>query len=92
MLVLSRREEESIHIGSEIEITILSVANGRVKLGIRAPNDVRVLRSELEIKKVPRSRRTGDDTSPLHAVERNAAADRVTRPSARVRKPSLACR
>ena len=36
MLVLSRKMEESIMIGSKIEVTVLSVANGRVKLGIRA--------------------------------------------------------
>jgi carbon storage regulator len=48
MLVLSRKMEESIMIGSKIEVTVLSVANGRVKLGIRAPKDVRVLRGELQ--------------------------------------------
>jgi carbon storage regulator len=47
MLVLSRKMEESIFIGPDIEVTVLSVANGRVKLGIRAPQDVRVLRGEL---------------------------------------------
>jgi carbon storage regulator len=48
MLVLSRKSEQSIQIGSDIVVTVLSVANGRVKLGIRAPGNVRVLRGELE--------------------------------------------
>jgi carbon storage regulator len=48
MLVLSRKSEQTIQIGPDIEVTVLSVANGRVKLGIRAPEHVRVLRGELK--------------------------------------------
>ena len=48
MLVLSRKAGESIHIGSEIFITVVSIANGRVKLGFEAPDHVRILRSELK--------------------------------------------
>jgi carbon storage regulator CsrA len=47
MLVLSRKSDDSIVIGSEIEVTVLSVNNNRVKLGIRAPGHVRIVRSEL---------------------------------------------
>jgi carbon storage regulator len=47
MLVLSRKTDDSIVIGSEIEVTVLAVNNNRVKLGIRAPGHVRVVRSEL---------------------------------------------
>ena len=47
MLVLSRKTEESIFIGSDIRVTVLSVANGRVKLGIHAPRSKRILRGEL---------------------------------------------
>jgi carbon storage regulator len=48
MLVLSRKRDESVVIGDNIEVTVLSVGNGRVKLGIRAPRTVSVLRGELE--------------------------------------------
>ena len=47
MLVLTRRKQESIHIGSDIEITILEVEGDRVKLGIQAPKASTILRSEL---------------------------------------------
>lgn len=48
MLVLARRVGESIHIGNDIIIEIESFENGnRVKIGINAPKDLRILRSEL---------------------------------------------
>jgi carbon storage regulator len=48
MLVLSRKLGEKIHIGSDIIITVVSVDSNRVRLGFEAPDDVRILRSELE--------------------------------------------
>ena len=47
MLVLSRKKNESIMIGNEIEITVLACEGNSVKLGIDAPEQVRVLRREL---------------------------------------------
>ena len=47
MLVLSRRENSSIKIGSDVTVTVLSLQRHRVRLGIEAPKDVRVLRDEL---------------------------------------------
>jgi carbon storage regulator CsrA len=48
MLVLSRKLGESIQIDSNIRVVVVSVANGRTKLGIDAPDHIRILRSELE--------------------------------------------
>ncbi len=48
MLVLSRKLGESIQIDSNIRVVVVSVANGRAKLGIDAPDHIRILRSELE--------------------------------------------
>jgi len=48
MLVLSRRESERIKLGDAIVITVVQVAGDRVRLGIDAPSDIRVLRGELE--------------------------------------------
>ncbi len=50
MLVLSRKAHDSVIIGDEIEIRILSVAGDTVKLGIEAPADVSVHRSEVYVK------------------------------------------
>lgn len=47
MLSLTRRKGERITIGSDIEVTVLSVAGNRVRLGIRAPRQMPIYRAEL---------------------------------------------
>jgi len=47
MLVLSRRLGEEIVIDSTITVAVLGIQGSRVRLGIRADPDVRILRSEL---------------------------------------------
>ncbi len=47
MLVLSRKKNESIMIGDHIEVKILSVDGDQVKLGIVAPKNIKVHRSEI---------------------------------------------
>lgn len=47
MLVLSRKIGEVICIGDEIEVVVLSVKGGRVKLGFAGPRDVTIRRGEL---------------------------------------------
>lgn len=47
MLVLTRKPEQSIMIGADIEITILEVRGEQVRVGIRAPREVTVHRKEV---------------------------------------------
>ncbi|MBI4213665.1 MAG: carbon storage regulator [Chloroflexi bacterium] len=47
MLVLSRRVSESIQIGEGILVSIVRIEGDRVRVGITAPSDIRVVRSEL---------------------------------------------
>lgn len=47
MLVLSRKVDESIVIGPDITITVLRVDGGKVRLGVEAPKNIKVLRREL---------------------------------------------
>lgn len=47
MLVLARKLDESIIIGDNISIKVISIDKGVVKLGIDAPRDVDIIRSEL---------------------------------------------
>jgi carbon storage regulator len=47
MLILSRKIEESIVIGDSITIKILGIHEGQVKIGIEAPKEVKVYRSEV---------------------------------------------
>jgi len=48
MLVLSRKVREKIKLGDSITLTIVKVSGDKVRLGIEAPADVKVLRDELE--------------------------------------------
>ena len=47
MLVVTRKTEESVIIADNIEIVVLEVNKDRVKLGITAPKDVKIIRNEL---------------------------------------------
>lgn len=47
MLVVSRRKNESILIGDNIELTVTQIENGTVKIAIDAPKNITILRKEL---------------------------------------------
>ena len=47
MLVLSRRKDESIMIGDDVEITIVDIRGDKVRLGITAPKTIPVHRREV---------------------------------------------
>lgn len=52
MLVLTRKSNQSIMIGDDIEVSVLAIVGDKVRVGIQAPRDVPVFRKEvyLEIK------------------------------------------
>ncbi|QDU38645.1 Carbon storage regulator [Maioricimonas rarisocia] len=47
MLVLTRKEGEEIVIGNDIRVRVLRVRGGQIRVGIDAPREVRIIRSEL---------------------------------------------
>ncbi len=47
MLVLSRKAEESMIIGDDIKITVLDIRGGQVRIGITAPQEVKINREEV---------------------------------------------
>ena len=47
MLVLSRKAEESMYIGDDIKITVLDIRGGQVRIGITAPQDIKIHREEV---------------------------------------------
>lgn len=47
MLIVSRKKSESILIGDDIEILVTEIGSDRVKIGIKAPKGVPILRKEL---------------------------------------------
>ncbi len=48
MLILGRKEKETIMIGNDVTISIENITKGMVKIGIDAPKDVIILRGELK--------------------------------------------
>lgn len=49
MLVLNRKSGESIKIGDDIEIKVVSIEGGQVKLGIEAPRHIDIHRKEVYV-------------------------------------------
>ncbi len=68
MLVLTRKSNQSIMIGDEIEVSVLSVMGEKVRIGIQAPQKVPVFRKEiyLEIHRETGAVTVSDDA---HTVE-----------------------
>ncbi len=47
MLILNRKVGESIILGDNVEVKILEIQDGRVKIGVEAPKDISILRKEV---------------------------------------------
>lgn len=64
MLVLTRKPNQSIMIGDDVEVSVLSVAGEKVRIGIHAPKDIPVFRTEIyvEIQREQAQRGTADET------------------------------
>jgi carbon storage regulator len=63
MLVLTRKSNQSIMIGDEIEISVLSVMGDKVRIGIQAPRSIPVYRREVYIA-IQRERDEGSTDEP----------------------------
>ncbi len=59
MLVLTRKPNQSIMIGDHIEVSVLSVAGEKVRIGIHAPQDIPVFRREIYVELDQTNERTG---------------------------------
>ena len=80
MLVLTRKSNQSIMIGDDIEISVLSIMGEKVRIGIQAPRDIPVFRKEvyLEIQH-ERGAETADPPPPAAAAA--APAETPTTPA-----------
>ncbi len=47
MLVITRKSGEGLRIGESVKLTVVEISKDRVKIGIDAPHDVRIIREEL---------------------------------------------
>jgi carbon storage regulator len=58
MLVLTRKSNQSIMIGDDIEVSVLAIMGEKVRIGIQAPRDVPVFRTEVYLE-IQQERREG---------------------------------
>ena len=64
MLVLTRRSNQSIMIGDDVEVTVLAVSGEKVRLGISAPAEVPVFRQEVFVR-IAAERAEEDQRAPV---------------------------
>lgn len=69
MLILQRKPGESVLIGGEIEVSVLSVEAGRVRLAIQAPKSVQILRSELRTAAEANREAANEEAQPLALLD-----------------------
>ena len=74
MLVLTRKPNESIMIGDDIELSVLAVTGEKVRIGIQAPREVRVFRKEVYLA----IQQQDAEASPSARAEVNEALKRLT--------------
>lgn len=72
MLIITRKKGESLMIGDDIEIIVSKIDDGSVKIGIKAPKNIEILRKEL-YEEVERENKeaTQIDLSILKNIKRN---------------------
>lgn len=70
MLVLTRKNNESIMIGDEIEVRVLSISRDKIRIGITAPKHVPVFRKEvyISIKQEDSEEETGEEPDVSTAI------------------------
>ena len=68
MLVLSRKQNERIRVGESVVVTIVRVNGDKVRIGIEAPSEMRVLRDELEIDALGDVILEDDDVLPISSL------------------------
>ena len=68
MLILQRKAGESLLIGENISISVVSIEGGRVRLAISAPSDVSILRSELVTATAANQDSAQEEAAPLELL------------------------
>ncbi len=79
MLVLSRKINESIMIGDQIEIKVLEIRDNHIKLGIIAPRNVSIHRQEVFAEIREENLRAARQDQPLPSLESASQALRKTK-------------
>lgn len=69
MLALSRRTNESIMLGNDIEISILEIRGDQVKIGVRAPKSVPIFRKEIFLQIQEENKKAAAQVQSLETIE-----------------------
>lgn len=87
MLVLSRKVNQSIMVGDNVRVVVVAVDRDQVKLGIEAPREIAVHRSEI-YEEIQRSNRAAANAAPESPEPAPAAVGRATlQPRKKTPKP-----
>jgi len=70
MLALSRKTNETIVIGNDVEITILEIKGDQVKIGISAPRSVPIYRKEIYIQIQEANKEAAESTASMEALKK----------------------
>ena len=68
MLILQRKTGESLVIGEDVRVTVVSIEGGRVRLAISAPPEVSILRSELLDAKLANQDSAAEEAAPTELL------------------------
>jgi carbon storage regulator len=68
VLVLTRKPQQSVMIGDDIEVTVIAVQGDKVRLGINAPSEVPVFRTEIYLE-IARERERDERTDAAADAE-----------------------
>jgi carbon storage regulator len=75
MLVLTRKSNQSIMIGDDVEVSVLAIMGEKVRIGIEAPRSVPVFRKEVYVE-IQQDRESGADKEEVdEALERLKSPD-----------------
>ena len=70
MLALSRKVNESIMLGNDIELTVLEIKGDQVKIGIKAPKNVSIFRKEIYIQIEEENKKAAEQTADRETIEK----------------------
>jgi carbon storage regulator len=70
MLILTRKQDESIIIDDNIEITVISIDEGKVKLGISAPKEIPIHRKEIYIDIQNENKKAAESSMKLDKLQK----------------------
>ena len=70
MLALSRKVNESIMLGNDIDVTVLEIKGDQVKIGIKAPKNVSIFRKEIYLQIEEENKKAAEQTADRETIEK----------------------